>query len=148
MMSNSQDLWIKIFYAASGWPFSPGRSTSFPLMNVAPAGTSATRWGALTARQRSCADSMSFRAMAWPAARDAGAAQVHPVLGGVVVEREKLVQVTGDLRRSLRELRSVGGVERLRCLPGVLLVLGAPDLGQGLLRARAGGPGQRSQDIG
>ena len=38
-------VWIKIVQAASGCAFSPGRSTSFPLMNVAPARTRATRWG-------------------------------------------------------------------------------------------------------
>ena len=36
-MSNCQDLWIKIFYAASGSAFPPGRSMSLPLMKVAPA---------------------------------------------------------------------------------------------------------------
>src|SRR5438046_5337505 len=41
-------------------------------MKVAPARTRATRWGALTARQRSCADSMSLNAMARPAAREPG----------------------------------------------------------------------------
>ena len=43
--------------------FSPGLSMSFPLTKIAPARTRATR-GALTARQRSCADSMSLNAMA------------------------------------------------------------------------------------
>ena len=51
---------------------SPGRSASFPLMKVAPARTSATRCGALTMRQWSCADSISLNAMASPAARDPG----------------------------------------------------------------------------
>jgi putative transposase len=37
---------------------------------VAPARTRATRWGPLTARQRSCAASMSLNAMANPAARE------------------------------------------------------------------------------
>jgi hypothetical protein len=45
---------------------------SLPLMKVAPARTRATRWGALTARQRSCADSISLNAMASPAAREPG----------------------------------------------------------------------------
>ncbi len=45
---------------------------SFPLTNVAPARTRATRWGALTARQPSCADSMSLKATARPAAREPG----------------------------------------------------------------------------
>jgi len=38
----------------------------------APARTSATRWGALTARQRSCAASISLNAMAIPAALEPG----------------------------------------------------------------------------
>jgi hypothetical protein len=42
--SNSQDLWIKIFYAASfAVVSSSGRSTSLPFSNFAPARTSATR---------------------------------------------------------------------------------------------------------
>ena len=41
-------------------------------MKVAPARTSGTRWGALTARQRVWADSISLNAMAIPAARDPG----------------------------------------------------------------------------
>src|SRR6266851_3853840 len=51
----------------------PGRSTSLPLMKVAPPRTRATRCGALTMRQRSWADSMSLKAMARPAAREPGA---------------------------------------------------------------------------
>ena len=45
---------------------------SLPPVKVAPARTRATRWGALTARHRSCADSISLNAMASPAARDPG----------------------------------------------------------------------------
>jgi hypothetical protein len=41
-------------------------------MNVAPARTRATRWGALTARQRSWAAVISLNAMARPAAFDPG----------------------------------------------------------------------------
>ena len=41
-------------------------------MKVAPARTKATRWGALTARQRSWADSISLNAIARPAAREPG----------------------------------------------------------------------------
>ena len=41
-------------------------------MKVAPARTRATRCGALTARQRSCADSISLNAIASPAAREPG----------------------------------------------------------------------------
>ena len=46
------------------------RSTSTPLSNRAPARTSATRWGTLTARQRSWADSMSLNVIARAAERD------------------------------------------------------------------------------
>ncbi len=41
-------------------------------MKVAPARTRATRCGALMARQRSWADSISLKAMASPAAREPG----------------------------------------------------------------------------
>ena len=47
-------------YAASVPVVSSGRSTSLPFSNVAPARTSATRCGALTARQRDCAASISL----------------------------------------------------------------------------------------
>src|SRR6476620_2868997 len=61
--SNRQYLWIEIFYAASSVAVvSSGRSTSLPFSNFAPARTSATRWGALTARQRDWAASISL----WP----------------------------------------------------------------------------------
>jgi hypothetical protein len=45
---HGQDLMIKIFQAACCLASSPGRSTSLPLMKVAPARTRATRCGALT----------------------------------------------------------------------------------------------------
>src|ERR1041385_307642 len=45
---------------------------SLPLVKVAPARTRATRWGAFTARQRSCAAWMSLNAIASPAAREPG----------------------------------------------------------------------------
>src|SRR6476660_471167 len=47
-------------YAASFPVLSSGRSTSLPFWNIAPARTSATRCGALTARQRDCAASISL----------------------------------------------------------------------------------------
>ena len=47
-------------YAASVPVVSSGRSTSLPFSKVAPARTSATRCGALTARQRDCAASISL----------------------------------------------------------------------------------------
>src|SRR5213082_739674 len=85
-------------------------------MNVAPARTRATRWGAFTARQRSCADSMSLNAMARPAAREPGPLVIlllcltvakadsigfgvrrcTPVLRGVVVERQAAALIFGQ----------------------------------------------------
>jgi hypothetical protein len=62
--------------------------------------------------------------------------QVNPVLGGVVVERQQPLEIVGDLRNGLAELRSVGCFEAAHGIEGVLLVLGVPDLGQGLLRPR------------
>ncbi len=41
-----------------------------PLTKAAPARTSATRWGALTIRQRRCADSISLKAIARAAVFD------------------------------------------------------------------------------
>ena len=61
-----------IFYAAVGGAWPSGRSASLPLSKPAPARTRATRWGAFTARQRACADSMSLNAIARPAAREPG----------------------------------------------------------------------------
>ena len=137
-------------------------------MNVAPARTRATRWGALTARQRSCADSMSLKAIASPAAREPGPlvilvrcrtvakvdsiglvvrTKVHPVLGGIVVEREQLVQVTGDLRGGLGELGAVCGFEGVRGGAGVVFVLDVPDLRQGLLRSRVRRLRQRREHV-
>jgi len=69
------------------------------------------------------------------------------VLGGVVVKGEQLVKVASDLRDSLGELGPVGGRERLRRGQGVRLVLGAPDLGERLLRPRVRGSGQRREDM-
>ena len=43
-----------------------------PFSKRAPARTSATRWGALTARQRAWAASMSLNAIATPAALEPG----------------------------------------------------------------------------
>src|SRR3982751_265140 len=102
-----------------------------PLSKWAPARTRATRWGALTARQRRWADSMSLKAMATPAAREPGplvtrwrsrtvakvdpygirGPQMHPVLGGVVVELQQHVEVVGDLRDGLGPLGAVVGGE-------------------------------------
>jgi hypothetical protein len=76
-----------------------------------------------------------------------GRAQVNPVLGGVVVKGQQLVFVVGDLGDRLGELGAVGGGERRHRRPGVVFVLGVPDLGQGLLRARVRGLGQRAEHV-
>jgi hypothetical protein len=74
-------------------------------------------------------------------------AQVDPVLGGEVVDREQLLDVIGDLGDGLGELGPVGGLEGLHGGAGVVLVLGVPDLGQRLLRPGMGGLGQRTEHI-
>jgi hypothetical protein len=59
-----------------------------------------------------------------------GGAQVHPTLGGEVVEREQLVEIVGDFRDGLAELGAVGQLERRDSAAGVLAVFCVPDLGQ------------------
>lgn len=67
-LRNCQDLWIEVFQATSVsvdsagsvGVMSMGRSSSLPLWNTAPARTRATRCGALTARHRVWAASMSL----------------------------------------------------------------------------------------
>ncbi len=49
-------------------PWVPRGSTRWPFSKWAPARTNATRWGAVIARQRACADSASLRAIASAAA--------------------------------------------------------------------------------
>jgi hypothetical protein len=75
-------------------------------------------------------------------------AQMHPVLGRVVREREQLVEVVGDLRDGFGVLGAVRGLELLDHLQGVGLVLGVPDLGEVLLRTEVRGLGQRPQNVG
>ncbi len=60
------------------------------------------------------------------------------MFGGEVVDREQDIDVVGDLRGGLAELRPVGGIEGGDGGQGVPLVLGVPDLREGLLR-----PGMR-----
>jgi hypothetical protein len=72
---------------------------------------------------------------------------MHPVLGGIVVEREQLVEVVGDLADGFAELRAVGQLEPGDRAAGVFTVLGVPDLRQGLLRAGVRGLGERSEDV-
>jgi hypothetical protein len=69
------------------------------------------------------------------------------VLRRIVVEREQLVEIVGDLRDGLAELSTVGQLERRDGAAGVVAVFGVPDLGQGLLRAGVGGLGQRGEYV-
>ena len=69
------------------------------------------------------------------------------MLGRVVAEREQLVLIAGDLGCGLGELRAVGGSEGLHGRAGVVLVLGVPDLREGLLRAGVRGLGQGAEHI-
>ena len=48
-------------------------------MKVGPARTRTAGWGALTARQRSCADSVSLNARASPAAREQRSQALRPL---------------------------------------------------------------------
>ena len=109
-----------------------GSECRFPLTLAIDEGgavrTRAAGAGALTPRQRPWAGSMSLKchgpARYWalgdlgPVPRVAkvdsvGRTQVDPVLDGVVVERERLVQVVGDLRGGLRELGAVAASKAL-----------------------------------
>jgi hypothetical protein len=58
-------------------------------------------------------------------------AQVDPVLGREVVDREQDVDVVGDLRDGFAELGGVGRFEGSRGVQGVAAVFGVPDLGEG-----------------
>ena len=73
---------------------------------------------------------------------------MDPVLGWVVVEGEQLVQVTGDLRGCLGELRAEQRGERIRRGACFLLVLGVPDLGQRLLRGGMRRLRHGAEDVG
>ena len=77
-----------------------------------------------------------------------GGAQMHPVLGRVVVEGEQFVEIVGDLRDGLGELGAVAELERGDGAAGMVAVLGVPDLRESLLGAGVGGLGQRREDIG
>jgi hypothetical protein len=100
---------------------------------------------------------MSLNAMAMPAALEPGplvtlvrsrtvakvdsiglVAQVDPVLGGEVVQREEHVEVVGDLGHRLGPLRSVEVLERLDRLQCVVAVRGVIDFGERTLRAGLG----------
>jgi len=113
----------------------------------------------LTVRQRAWADSISLNAIATPAAREPGAlvtrcrsltvakvdrvggAQMDPMLGWVVVERQQFVEIIGDLGDRLGPLGAVVGGECVRGGCGGLAVLGVSDLRDRGLRTRLGSVG-------
>jgi hypothetical protein len=70
------------------------------------------------------------------------------MLGWVVVERQQLVEVIGDLGDRLGPLGAVVGGERVRGGCGVLAVLGVSDLRDRGFRTRLGRLGQRVEDVG
>jgi hypothetical protein len=70
--SNCQDPWIKIVQAASGWGPVAGALDDFAVDEGRPGADQGHEVGALTARQRSWADSMSLNAIASPTAREPG----------------------------------------------------------------------------
>src|SRR6478736_9922743 len=69
------------------------------------------------------------------------------MLGWVVVEREQLLDVVGDLGGRLGKLGPVRGLERFHGGVSVAFVLGVPDLAEHLLRARMRRLRQRSKNI-
>src|SRR3954452_14943138 len=72
---------------------------------------------------------------------------MHPMLGWVVVEREQLLDVVGDLGDRLGKLGPVRGLERFHGVVSVAFVLGVPDLAEHLLRARMRRLRQRSKNL-
>jgi hypothetical protein len=70
------------------------------------------------------------------------------VLGGVVVERQQLVQVVGDLRGRLGELGPVGRVECLGGLPGGFCPRRRPATRHGVSPAMARDAGTHEGDLG
>ena len=73
---------------------------SLPFLNSAPARTSATRWGALTARHRVCPDSMSLERH-----RDTGGAGAG-ALGDSLAKPELARKFHDNAVRSLPEERA------------------------------------------
>jgi len=73
---------------------------------------------------------------------------MHPVLGGVVVEREQLVQVVGDLGDGLGPFGAVVGFERLGSCAGVVVIGGVVDFCECLVRTWTGRLRQGGKDIG
>jgi hypothetical protein len=110
-----------------------GSESRFPLTLAIDEGGAVAnkggRCGALTPRQRVWADSMSLkchgparypgrlvilvRCRTWRRSTRVGRTQVDPVLDGVVIEREQLVQVAGGLRGGPRELGAIAASKAL-----------------------------------
>jgi len=72
---------------------------------------------------------------------------MNPVLGGVVVEREPLVQIVGDFGDRLGKFPAIGGLEPLYRVDGVRFILGVPDLSERFLRAQVRRIRQRGGQI-
>jgi hypothetical protein len=89
-------------------------------MKVAPARTRATRWGAFTARQRSCAASISLNAMASPAAREPGHL-VTLVRCRTVAKVDSIERTFGETRRRVKVIGRLPG--EISCLTLVWAVL-------------------------
>jgi hypothetical protein len=75
-------------------------------------------------------------------------AQMDPVLGRTVVERQQHVLVVDDLRHGLRELRAILRGERLDGGAGVLFVLGVVDVRDRRLRCGLRGLRQGVEHVG
>src|SRR5438270_7866372 len=85
---------------------------SLPFLNTAPARTSATRWGALTARHRVCADSMSFERH-----RDTGGAGAGALVTRWLLKPELARKFHDNAVRSLPEERAAEIAARTLALP-------------------------------
>src|ERR1700693_42412 len=86
---------------------------SLPFLDTAPARTSATRWDALTARHRVCADSMSLNALASTSTGGGGAG----ALGDSLAKPELARKFHDNAVRSLPEERAAGIAARTLALP-------------------------------
>jgi hypothetical protein len=122
--------------------------TSSPSSKRAPARTRAPRRGALTARQRACAASMSLNAMASPAAREPGAGRTpRPGHGSQLTighpASASLTHATwpGCRRRQLAEPRRVASGQPHH----PLLVTGQAVLVRAILRHRSQSDTRRDQ---
>jgi hypothetical protein len=74
-------------------------------------------------------------------------AQMNPVLGGVVIEGEQLVEIVGDLRDRFGKLGPIGRREPAHGVEGMSFVLGIPDLRERLFRPRMRAVGQRPEHV-